>query len=171
MKALSMKQPWAWLVCAGHKDIENRTWHIHMPPLLNYPADPRRIYVHAGKKVDDSAWNFFHHLVDASVWRLVASQEFYQSLARGAIIGEVDIVGCTGTMKTSPWHQQGMYGLLLANPVLYDQPIPCKGKLGFFEPDIPEKVRGSKADIPSGMGELNERKVMEISSKTNPTKN
>lgn len=26
MKALSIRQPWAWLIANGHKDIENRTW-------------------------------------------------------------------------------------------------------------------------------------------------
>ncbi|MCG0445699.1 ASCH domain-containing protein [Pseudomonas aeruginosa] len=26
MKALSIRQPWAWLVANGHKDIENRDW-------------------------------------------------------------------------------------------------------------------------------------------------
>lgn len=26
MKVLSIRQPWAWLIVNGHKDIENRTW-------------------------------------------------------------------------------------------------------------------------------------------------
>jgi hypothetical protein len=26
MKALSLMQPWAWLMVNGHKDIENRNW-------------------------------------------------------------------------------------------------------------------------------------------------
>ncbi len=25
-RALSLKQPWAWLVVKGYKDIENRSW-------------------------------------------------------------------------------------------------------------------------------------------------
>ena len=24
MKALSIRQPWAWLICSGYKDIENK---------------------------------------------------------------------------------------------------------------------------------------------------
>ena len=39
MKALSIKQPWAWLICAGYKDIENRDWSTKFRG---------RIYVHAG---------------------------------------------------------------------------------------------------------------------------
>lgn len=28
MKVLSVKQPWAYLLCSGIKDIENRTWKL-----------------------------------------------------------------------------------------------------------------------------------------------
>ncbi|MNQ62267.1 ASCH domain protein [compost metagenome] len=27
MKALSIRQPWAWLIIHGGKDVENRSWH------------------------------------------------------------------------------------------------------------------------------------------------
>lgn len=54
----------------------------------------------------------------------------------GAIIGEVDITGCV-TESTSVWFA-GPYGFTLANPVLYEKPIPCRGALGFFTPDIKE---------------------------------
>lgn len=26
---LSIRQPWAWLIVNGYKDIENRTWPTH----------------------------------------------------------------------------------------------------------------------------------------------
>lgn len=40
MLALSIRQPWAWLIINGGKDIENRDW----------PTKFRsRILVHAGK--------------------------------------------------------------------------------------------------------------------------
>jgi len=146
MKALSIRQPWAWLICKGIKDVENRTWHIHMPPLLNYPATPKRIYVHAGKTFDDTGWDSIHARVSDEIWREIwKSANFttgFSIFKLGTIIGEVDIVGCKyhygeeNDNLYSVWHEIGMYGLLLANPVLYDKPIPCKGKLGFFEPDI-----------------------------------
>lgn len=41
MKALSILQPWAWLITAGHKDIENRRW------WTNYRGP---FLIHAGKK-------------------------------------------------------------------------------------------------------------------------
>lgn len=40
MKVLSIKQPWASLICSGIKDVENRTWK---------PKEvPGRILIHAG---------------------------------------------------------------------------------------------------------------------------
>ena len=35
MKAITIKQPWAWAIIFAGKDIENRTWHTHdRGPLL-----------------------------------------------------------------------------------------------------------------------------------------
>jgi len=149
MKALSIKQPWAWLICTGYKDIENRDWFIGRKVasgMVNFTISlPQRIYVHAGKQSDltEETLAFIKTRTNpltheyGSTWRDV--------LTFGAIIGEVDIVGCKyrfgeeNTNLYSVWHELGMHGLLLANPVLYEEPIPCKGKLGFFAPDIPER--------------------------------
>lgn len=110
MKALSIRQPWSYLICTGVKDVENRTWRT---------AFRGRIYVHAGQRVDRQRvdWPLGH-------------------LARGAIIGEVDIVDCV-TESESPWYT-GPFGFVLRNPQLYDVPIPYKGALGFFKARIEE---------------------------------
>ena len=153
MKALSIKQPWAWLICAGYKDIENRDWRIGRKPALggrfkDRALDlPQRIYVHAGLKVDWDAFEdssechaTYHTFSDWVRDRLSAdatyrwyNEDMQRMIPRGlgSIIGEVDIVECV-TGSTSPWFV-GKYGFLLANPVLYDKPIPYKGQLGFFE--------------------------------------
>jgi len=148
MKALSIKQPWAWLICAGMpltekvdlgegrsavklsgkvvvKDIENRDWPI--PPSFSLP---QRIYVHTPKKRDDSAmkWLFEKGFAPMMVLALYSDK-----VPTGAIVGEVDIVDCV-TASDSPWFA-GPYGFILAKPELYEKPILCKGKLGFFEPD------------------------------------
>jgi hypothetical protein len=117
MKALSIRQPWAWLIATGFKDIENRTW----------PTDFRgRIYIHAPKRTDSNAFS--------QLMRRGLSLAAVLKLTRGAIIGEVDIIDCV-KHSTSPWFV-GPYGFVLANPALYKKPIPCKGRLGLFEPDI-----------------------------------
>ena len=39
MKALSIRQPWAWLIVNGHKDIENRSWPTRFRgPVLIHAA-------------------------------------------------------------------------------------------------------------------------------------
>jgi len=107
-----------------------------MPPLLNYPANPKRIYVHTGLRMDVNVPD----KSTTNAWileRLTPEQraEYNEAeIHRGAIIGEVDITGCV-EHSDSIWFV-GPYGFTLANPVLYDEPIPCKGKLGFFEPNI-----------------------------------
>lgn len=145
MKALSIRQPWASLICGGFpvtqavqnddgstrvelsgkvilKDIENRTW----------PTGFRgRIQVHAGKRVDAGALDWLMH---KGFPPGVALLFFGSSVPRGAIIGEVDILDCV-TQSESPWFT-GPYGFQLANPSLYETPIACKGRLGFFTPHL-----------------------------------
>jgi len=129
MKALSIKQPWAWLIAAGYKDIENRAWPT------NFKA---RIYIHAGKQPDSKgAWaiwgdrTFMELLDDIAKIQIPNLTTFWD---KSAIIGEADIVDCV-TQSKSPWFV-GPYGFVLANPTLYQKPIPCRGKLGFFDPDL-----------------------------------
>ena len=147
MKALSIRQPWAALIVGGMpimesvdngdgstsvkwsgkvvlKDIENRS------RLTNFRG---RIYVHAPKQEAnfDDAFNLLMKIGFAPIVSLFA---FSKRLGRQVIIGEVDIVDCV-TESKSPWFT-GPYGWVLANPVVYDKSIPCKGQQGFFEPDI-----------------------------------
>lgn len=116
MKALSIKQPWASLICSGLKNIENRSW----PTKLR-----GRIYIHASKGWDDS-WDS-----DQALLQIILEAQLEIALPHGAIIGEVEIVDCV-TESSSLWFT-GPYGFVLRSPVLYDRPIPAKGRLGFWE--------------------------------------
>ena len=118
MRALSIRQPWAWLVVNGYKDIENRTWRT---PFRG------RIYVHAGQRTmaDDYPDQREHIRRTGMV--------VPQSLALGSIVGEVTITGCVD-LSDSPWFC-GPYGFTLADPFAYETPIPYRGQLGFFEVD------------------------------------
>ena len=131
VKALSIKQPWAWLICAGYKDIENRTWFIGRKPALGGTFQdrglqlPQRIYIHAGKTADKLTIPDF----DAIYEKIGHGIRWH--LDYGAIIGEVTITGCVKE-SASPWFV-GPYGFVLTDSVLYDKPIPYRGQLGFFE--------------------------------------
>jgi hypothetical protein len=118
MKALSIRQPWAWLIVNGQKDIENRTWATNF-------RGPVQIHAAKGMTLDDYlACEIF--CADIPGVRLPAFEE----LQRGGIVGHAEIVDCV-TKSDSPWFV-GPVGFVLANP--RPRPFrPCKGALGFFE--------------------------------------
>ena len=129
MKALSIRQPWAWLIIHGSKDIENRGW----------PTKFRgRVLIHAGKTMTVADYEACALFV-MGMTQNDLPQDFwfptFDSLKSelGGIVGEVEITGCV-TESQSPWFV-GEYGFTLANP----KPLPfqpCKGSLSFFEPTL-----------------------------------
>lgn len=152
MKALSVKQPWASLICTprkdnpllGIKDIENRTWKTHFRG---------KVFIHASAQ----------YVKTKIGWELLTDEQFKsldedtfvkhldKSFPVSAIIGEVDIIDCV-VNHHSIWaektegkyigdgvfvlNEKPIYNWVLANPVLYDKPIiNVKGKLSFWYPD------------------------------------
>lgn len=136
--ALSIKQPWAWLICKGCKDIENRDWKLPQKMI------EERIYVHASKtKTGQQASDAVDFIAEKGLLNQLHEallNHFLNDPVFGAIIGEVTIKYCVESSK-SPWFV-GRYGFVLANPVLYDTPIPCRGQLGFFKPNFKEEKIG-----------------------------
>lgn len=144
MKALSVKQPYAYLICSGIKDIENRTWKL--PEKMK----GQRVLIHASM---DTELNF--EALSKDQYADVCAKFKYDRTTlkavdrwdRGAIIGSVELVYCV-INHPSIWAEKSeigqldepanefgkpIYNWILANPVLFDEPIPCKGKLGFWE--------------------------------------
>lgn len=120
--ALSIRQPWAWLVIHGGKDIENRTW----------PTKIRgRVLIHASKGLTVPEWEDAHEFVAVFNDELAQSMPRVSRLERGGIIGEAEIVDCVQDFE-SEWFS-GPYGFVIRNP----KPLPfrpCRGALGFFRP-------------------------------------
>ncbi|PXX71837.1 ASCH domain-containing protein [Pseudomonas sp. LAMO17WK12:I10] len=117
MKALSIRQPWAWLIVHGGKDIENRSWHT------KYRG---RFLVHAAKGMTSA--EFTQALLYCYDRGLPMPDR--ADMQRGGIIGSVGLVDSLDT-SDSPWYM-GQKGLLLRDP----KPLPftpLKGRLGFFE--------------------------------------
>jgi hypothetical protein len=121
--ALTIRQPWAWLIVHGFKDIENRTWST---------AYRGRLGIHAGKGCTKAEYRAAMEFALAIHPELVDRFEeiCYPALIRGALIGEVTLTGCVAA-SPSRWFT-GKYGWLLEQPVSYPQPIPLKGRLGLF---------------------------------------
>lgn len=120
---LSVRQPWAWLIVNGYKDIENRTW----PTRFRGPC-----LIHTGKTMtreDYLACEIFVAGIDYLLPKGFIIPEF-EELERGGIVGKVDIVGCV-TKSASPWFC-GDYGFVMSNPqVLPFEPM--NGQRGFFK--------------------------------------
>lgn len=121
------------MVASGIKDVENRYW----------PTNFRgRFYIHAAKSMEIKVQGLGDEWI---IERLEAGQvtRYWNArLDRGAIIGEATLVDCrfrcgdTNANLFSKWHEIGRYGFMLTDAKLYEVPIPCRGFLGFFEPNI-----------------------------------
>ena len=123
MKALSILQPWAWLIVTGHKDIENRSW----------PTKVReRIWVHAGKTLGRAKYQDDIEYFAEAENILLPSFEEMKSMT-GGLVGSVDIVDCV-RRHASHWKDPDSYGFVLKNE-LHCTLVPYRGQLGFFEID------------------------------------
>jgi hypothetical protein len=125
-KAITVCQPYAALIAAGEKRVENRTWPTrYRGPLL----------IHAGKS---QAW-------------LKSFDGPVPMLVFGAIVAEADLVACfsvaaisRGKVPTryrelaSHAHTEGPYCWVLENVSPLAEPVPYRGQQGLF--DVPEAV-------------------------------
>ncbi len=119
--AISVRQPWAWLIIHGGKDIENRTWKTKIRG---------RVLIHASKGMTEEEYSATECWAGCNLGVWLPERTL---LLRGGIIGSVEIVDCV-TKSESQWFS-GPYGFVLRNP----EPIPfraCRGMLNFFRPDF-----------------------------------
>lgn len=124
MKALSVRQPWAWLIVNGWKNVENREWPTRFRG---------RVLIHASKSMtrgDLFACTLFLRGFSWGPW-LIAKLPTPEHLERGGIVGEATILDCA-TRHESEWFT-GPYGFVLHHqrPLPF---MPCRGQLHFFEP-------------------------------------
>ena len=130
MKVISIKQPWAHLICAGIKDVENRSWKFPKQYL------GQRILVHAsgsnGKKFNIQLTNEQMIAAFGSISEKAIKGEFNF----GAIIGSVVVVDCVQNYD-SIWAEKDSSHWIIEKPILWDRPIiNVKGKLGFWDYEI-----------------------------------
>jgi hypothetical protein len=117
VRALTVRQGWAWGLVYGPKRIENRSRRIaYRGPLA----------IHAG-------------LSRASVDACRAAMPELpptESLIFGAVIGILDIVDCVPIAEVSgDRFASGPWCWITANPRPID-PIYCRGSLGLFDVDL-----------------------------------
>lgn len=99
--AISIKQPWAYLIASGIKDIENRTWTCPQKYI------GKRVLIHASA----SAHKSIRKLLNADQINTVFKSDLYNDTdfakvySTGAIIGSVEIVDCV-INHTSIWAEK-----------------------------------------------------------------
>lgn len=155
MKALSVRQPYAWAIAHGRKDIENRSWATcYRGPLA----------IHAGARWDEGGaydkrvlMALFDYgdrfdpplrveRLGPKTVRLVCDRQ----LTPGAVVAVVDVVGICTARSTSEqcgcgvWAVEGQCHWRLANPRPLSAPVPCKGRLGLW--GLPDEVEAAVLD-------------------------
>ena len=161
MKALTIRQPWAWAVIHAGKTVENRS--------RNIAGDYRGpVAIHAGLKIDEVGQ---HDQLIREAWtgetRLSPDPDrptFYhdapwrKAFSYGRVIGVADLVDvhyidghserCDAqgeqNATCSPWAHHGpIWHLVFANPRPLTHPIPVRGHLGLWTlpDDIEQAVR------------------------------
>lgn len=164
MRILTVRQPWAWAIIHGGKDVENRT--------RNIAGDYRGpVAIHAGLVEDLESYRAAdrgdHRALRAALragkgWDRVGIPTWRQW--GGCIIGVVDLVDVHhGASRECPriigihsesnadipewaacstWAEFGVWHLVLANPRPLAEPIPYRGALGLRElpADVVERI-------------------------------
>lgn len=120
--ALSVRQPWAWAIVSGHKDIENRG----RIAITKGEIKPRDICIHAAKGMTLSEYETARVFIE----EMGIEVPMPNQLIRGAIIGTCTVERVV-RKHHSPWFF-GDSGLVLRDAKAIE-PIPCVGSLGYFK--------------------------------------
>ncbi len=141
MRAISIKQPWAWAIVNGYKPVENRERNFvgaWRGPLL----------IHTGREADADSWHVVRRLL-AEDGRDPDELPDLEDLAVGGVVGSAELVDVV-RHHTSPWFF-GPFGLVLRNARPLNL-IKCRGQLGLFELD--ERALGLPSPKAPGQEEL-----------------
>lgn len=169
MKTITIKQPWASLIVEGIKDVENRTWKTNFRGRILIHAGIEKTsgliakylsheqHIEFRKKVGYSGLDFLEptgaiigsvEIVDCvinhpSIWAEkthFVSKTFYDKCIYTDKDWAFDI------KENLVLKKDITYNWVLANPIKFPEPIPCKGKLSFWDyPNIlsePEEKDG-----------------------------
>lgn len=116
MRCLTIRQPYAWAIMHGGKNIENRS------TAWRYRGS---LAIHAGTRFSSQGVDEVSSVLGYCVT---------EGATPGVILGVVDLVdvhrelvGCC-----APWGHAGAVHLVLAHPRRLPVPIPCRGQLGLW---------------------------------------
>lgn len=121
MKVIVVRQPWAWLIVNGIKDIENRSWRTcYRDPLLIQAS---------ARKPSKREMEIYRMFARKRGVKLPDKFEF------GGIVGSAQLDDCVDKSR-SKWFE-GPVGWVVSKPEKLPF-APLKGRLGLFDP--PQRV-------------------------------
>lgn len=135
MKALSIQQPWSWLIANGYKNIENCKW------TTDYRGF---VLIHAGKKEDRSCFHQrYGFVLELPNFPPRETMPFFVSeYETGGIVGYATLQKIV-TESDSPWFH-GPFGFVLTQRCTVPC-IPLRGQRGLF--DAPTEVEAQINEI------------------------
>ena len=126
MRTLTVRQPWAFLIIHGGKNVENRTWAAdYLGPLL----------IHASKGMTRKEFDECCRFCESRGLAVPTRAD----LQFGGIVGKVEVVGYTMKPDVSPWFM-GPIGWLVKNPVALPF-VACNGRLGLWEHELAQEAK------------------------------
>lgn len=134
MKTLTVKQPWAYLLCSGLKNIENRTWKTNYRGTILIHSSAKGIDFKDPKSLfTDEQWN----AIPKGIQEKMITMEVIDD---GSIIGSVELGDCVQN-HPSVWAEKGVWNWVVKNQKIFDSRIPnVKGKLMLWDYDIEKKL-------------------------------
>jgi len=149
MKAISLWQPWASALFVKYADGQlmkpDETRHWPAPQWLI----GKTIAIHAAKRDTRDEREFWDELPDRDRAAFAACGiRNYGDLPRGCLIGTLRFVQCLRTESagvafgSDAWswgnYSSGRFAWRHQDAVLLKAPVPCVGRQGIFEIDMPE---------------------------------
>lgn len=131
LRCLSLQQPWAELVAAGRKLVENRTWETQVRGLLG---------IHASRSTRTVRGCTPAELAD---WLPRWPQQKYHL---GCVVAVVELIACVRPRHLPPdllGHEfattnPSRWCFVLRNPVRLLKPVSATGNARFFYVDLPD---------------------------------
>ena len=151
MKALSLWQPWAWLIFQQYTFYFPQQFVKRIETRSRRNKFKGRIAIHAAKfrKLDQEIYFEIGNALKESGANVAAIQLNYLKHGipkeqYGAVIGTVEVVDIVpieqlyGTEYDTPLERSlgdwspGRFGWILQDPILFEKPIPARGNQGFW---------------------------------------
>jgi len=145
----------------GHKKIETRSWNTKYRGELLIHASARKI------KVDESTYNLWGHLSNVMSSDEYLKLPYGAIIGKVNLV-DTESINKFGLPKNNRFikmelfddeptssfeydlteqelafgnYSPGRFGWLLSDPILFDTPIPAKGKQGWWSYDLPENYK------------------------------